>query len=113
MTSIGQDATTSQLIVHLGLDGGNARVRLIGELDIGTVHRVERALRRAERSGAARLEIDLSSLDFIDSIGLRTILRARERALASGRRLTLRPGRYAVQRVFDVTAVGRFFDFRE
>lgn len=57
------------------------------------------------------LELDLSGLGFMDSTGLRLLLDARGRALAQGRRLLLRRGPRAVQRVFEITALAATFEF--
>lgn len=47
--------------------------------------------------------IDLSSLTFLDSTGLRTIVTADQRARRDGRRLVVRKGPATVHRVFTIT----------
>jgi anti-anti-sigma factor len=47
--------------------------------------------------------LDLSKLTFLDSTGLRCVVRADERAREEGRRLVVVKGPEAVQRVFEIT----------
>lgn len=113
MTSMRVEPTASPFIVHVAMEPERALVRLIGELDVAGVPSAEAALIRAEAAAAARVEVDLSSLGFIDSSGLRVMLLARERAVKAGRRLVLHRGPVAVHRVFEMTAVERFFEFAD
>jgi anti-anti-sigma factor len=96
---------------HVADDEERALVRLIGELDVASAPRAAHAIARAERRGPSLLELDLSALAFMDSTGLRLMLQTRERALAVDRRLLVRRGPDAVQRVFEVTALAPLFEF--
>ena len=100
-------------VAQIACAQGLARVRLIGELDLAAAPRAEAAIARAERREPPTLELDLSALAFMDSTGLRLMLGARERALDVGRRLVLRRGPFAVQRVFELTALSPLFEFVE
>jgi anti-anti-sigma factor len=82
---------------------GLARIALKGELDLSTVNKVEEELESLEASGAQMIVLDLSSLSFLDSTGLRCLVTADQRAKESGRRLVLVRGPDAVQRVFTIT----------
>lgn len=104
-------AATTPFTVHVGVDDERAHVRLVGELDVGVAPHAERGILQAERAGAKLVELDLSALEFIDSTGLRLMLRARERAAGDRRRLVLRRGPQAVHRIFEITAVAALFDF--
>jgi anti-sigma B factor antagonist len=97
--------------VYVAEDEQHALVRLIGELDVAVAAQAEQALARAERSRPPLLEVDLSALAFIDSTGLRLMLGTRQRAHEDGRRLVLRRGPRAVQRVFEITAVDARFEY--
>lgn len=97
--------------VHVAKDRERALVRLIGELDLAVAPQAEQAILQAEQGRPDLLELDLSTLSFMDSTGLRLMLTTRQRALESGRRLQLRRGSAAVQRVFEVTAVAPLFEF--
>jgi anti-sigma B factor antagonist len=83
---------------------GEHVVRPAGELDIATAPRLDRALLDGRRAGDV-VVLDLADLEFMDSTGLRVIVRAVETARRDGWQLTLRPGRPAVQRIFDLAGV--------
>ena len=94
MTILEVDTREQENAVHLAL---------IGELDLSTVEKVEEELRRVEDGGAKTVVLDLSSLSFLDSTGLRTIVTADQRARKSGRRLAIVKGPDTVHRVFTIT----------
>lgn len=109
---IGLDTgTLAPFAAHVADDRERALVRLIGELDVATAPRAAQAIGRAEGGQPAVLELDLSQLSFMDSTGLRLMLETRQRALQAGRRLLLRRGPDAVQRVFEITALAALFEF--
>jgi anti-sigma B factor antagonist len=84
--------------------GGVVTLRPAGELDIATAPRLERALLGGRRRGD-RVVLDLADLEFLDSTGLRVIVRAVEAAATGGWELTLRQGPRAVRRVFEIAGV--------
>ncbi|MCP2324493.1 anti-sigma B factor antagonist [Hamadaea flava] len=65
--------------------GDDCVVTLSGEIDMSNSSEVETWLNEAiERNGCSRLEVDLGPLDFLDSFGIRALLRGRERADSAG-----------------------------
>ena len=82
---------------------GQVHIELRGELDLSTVGKVEDELRRVEADAPPLVVLDLSGLSFLDSSGLRCVVRADERARDKGRRLVLVRGPNAVQKVFEIT----------
>jgi anti-sigma B factor antagonist len=84
--------------------GGVLTLRPTGELDIATAPRLERALLDDRRPGD-RVVLDLAELEFLDSTGLRVIVRAVEAAATGGWELTLRQGPAPVRRVFEISGV--------
>ena len=88
-------------------------VRIVpaGELDLATISELERAVREHFTSENRRLVLDLRRLSFIDSTGLRLILRTSEAARRAHRRFTLIPGPPAVQRIFEVTGTSALLPF--
>lgn len=84
-------------------DGGVIHVMLEGELDLSTADEVEAAIQRAEEQRPKVIALDLSGLSFLDSSGLRLIVRADQRAREDDRRLVIVKGQEAVQRVFSIT----------
>jgi anti-anti-sigma factor len=95
--------TPGALVISSVVDDGTASITLAGELDLAGAHKLEASLDEVERQGTARLVIDLRSLAFIDSTGLRLLLQADARARERGCELVLRAGEPSVQRVFEVT----------
>lgn len=68
--------------------GGRCRVTARGELDLGTVDRVEAAVSDGFARGRAVL-LDLRGLAFLDSSGIRLLLTAREQAVTAGQAFTV------------------------
>ena len=82
------------------------RVALSGELDLSSALTFEEELRRIESEVQPRvLVLDLRTLKFLDSTGLRLILAAHARAMKRGGRLTIVQGSDAVKRIFRLTGV--------
>jgi anti-sigma B factor antagonist len=85
---------------------GFVRIVLRGELDLSTVKQVEEEITRAETSSPPLIVLDLGSLSFLDSTGLRMIVAADERARDQGRRVAVVRGPDSVNRVFTITKLG-------
>jgi anti-anti-sigma factor len=85
-------------------------LRLSGELDIAVTEELEGSVKAVAGSSARRVVLDLSGLDFMDSSGLRALLRAQEAVGSNGRSFVLADPAPAVQRVLDVTGAGRLLD---
>lgn len=76
-------------------------IELSGELDLDGAPRLEEELLRAEASDASSIIVDLGSLDFIDSTGIRLLVMASERCQEG--RFSLLRGPKQVHRVFEIT----------
>ena len=92
-------------------DGETHVVALLGELDIAGAPALEQELLRVEASDAAQIVLDLSSLEFIDSTGIRLVVMAADR-LPDGR-LTLLRGPKQVHRVFEITDLATRLPFAD
>ena len=92
---------------HCEVEPERGRVRVMphGELDLATAPEVERRLRELRESGFDHVVLDLRELVFIDSTGLRVVMREDAAARADGRTFALIPGPPAVQRIFEVACV--------
>ena len=88
-------------------------VRLIGEFDFSSYEEIDALLTEAQMNGRDDVRLDLRELTFIDSSGLRVLLRANERASDIGGRLRLVSGSQAVERILALTGVGDRFEFVE
>lgn len=101
------------LMLRISREAGTHVVCLYGELDMSTADVLDRELARVAEAEPERIVLDLSGLDFLDSSGLRSLLRAHTRAREDGGRLTLLRGRPEVQRVFEVTATDELLPFED
>ncbi|HEV7804776.1 MAG TPA: STAS domain-containing protein [Solirubrobacteraceae bacterium] len=108
-------ATGAHYIGGLGLRserGGDTHVvELLGELDIAGASMLEDELLRVEATDAGLIVVDLGSLEFIDSTGIRLIVMAADRC--SGGRLTLLRGPKQVHRVFEITDLASRLPFAD
>jgi anti-sigma B factor antagonist len=83
---------------------GHKVVRIVGELDIATAPGLEAVLLRS-RPRDERVILDLSGLRFMDSTGLRVLLRATTAAKEGRWQLFLRNIPHNVRRLFDLAGV--------
>jgi anti-anti-sigma factor len=98
--------------LNLETDHGEiAIVRLLGELDIAGCEEFEQALSDAGQNGAHTVVVDLSELDFLDSSGLRSLLKAHGELREKGVRLAVVRGTPAVHRVFQITRTDQRLEF--
>ena len=81
----------------------------MGELDIDTAAAAEDELRMLRSGGARRILVDLRGLDFMDSTGLRLLLRWDAAARADGFSFALLPAAGPVQRLLELTATADRF----
>ena len=88
-------------------------VRLFGAFDITGFKQVDEELGRIQADGRPTVTLDLRGLTFIDSSGIRAILRADARARTLGRRLRLTAGPERVHRVFKITRLDDQLEFVE
>ena len=89
-------------------NGPVALITLRGELDMLAIAELEAELERVIEDVVA---LDLRSLLFLDSAGLRMILLARDRLGSEDRRLVLVRGSRDVQRVFEITRTTERLEF--
>jgi anti-sigma B factor antagonist len=97
--------STDEFRLEVERDRDPARVRPIGELDLGTVDRVERALHALRDAGVGRVVLDLRGLTFMDSSGLSLTLRWSVAAAHDGFAFSLIPGAAPIQRVFELAGM--------
>jgi anti-anti-sigma factor len=86
-------------------------LELRGELDMASTERFERSAAEIVETQRAHVVIDLRGLSFIDSSGIRGVLRI-QALLPDTTRLELLPGPPAVQRVFELTGLIAALPFR-
>jgi anti-sigma B factor antagonist len=100
----GNAACGDRLRVAISYCGDVVQIVLAGELDLESIPRFEGLVASAVMR-ADRCRIDLSGLTFVDSSGVRALLRARRRASESGATLELVDASPAVARVLSEAGV--------
>jgi anti-anti-sigma factor len=100
-------APKSVLDVSVDQSGATSQVCLTGEFDLTGVGQVESALDIVfDTPTTRRVVFDLRRLSFLDAAGLRTILRADQRALAAALELIVVRPHGRANRVFTLTRAG-------
>jgi anti-sigma B factor antagonist len=89
------------------LDAQTSLVALAGELDLYSADAFRNALDEALDEGATRLAIDLTSVDFIDSVALGVLANAMKRLRNAGGGLAVISGNPQIVRVFEITGLDR------
>ncbi|HVL83353.1 MAG TPA: STAS domain-containing protein [Pseudonocardia sp.] len=92
---------------------GTLVLRFTGCLDLNGLPVAEREVRAAEEYAPAVLLLDFSTLEFVDSSGVRLVLQAEERAAAAGRRLRVALGTGLPRRLFQVLGLLDRLDLAE
>lgn len=100
-----------QFRVDVRHDGAAVVVAPHGEIDLGTVDEVRKAIERSH-DGSSNLVIDLRGVGFLDTSGLRLVVEQSDRATQRGYRFELIPGPPPVQRVFEIAGLEPKLPFR-
>lgn len=80
-------------------------VQLRGEIDTYTALQLRDRLADLIDNGHREIVLDLAQIDFLDSTGIWTIVRAHKRLTSHGGRLVLRSVSPSLRRLLDVTGV--------
>jgi anti-sigma B factor antagonist len=80
-----------------------------GELDVYSAPALDAAVDQALEDGARSLVIDLGEVGFIDSSGLRSMIRARKQAGSSPDAVRIRNPQPATVRLLDITGLTEHF----
>lgn len=84
-------------------------VAVRGEVDLHTAPKVQYAIERGAE-GVEAVVVDMADVAFMDSTALSTLMRAKETLEKDGTSLRLTTPSGAVQRIFDVTGFGDYFE---
>jgi len=101
----------SHFTAYLAKGEGVPHVKLAGEFDLTGRELADQVLESA--NGASKLVIDLSGLEFIDSMGIHFIVTAHEQAKERGCDLTIVRGRQEVDRVFSLIGLNDALPFAD
>jgi len=105
-TITGHHVLHAPLDVRLEERGDTAVVHISGACDASCHEHMRTRLLEAEVGGARRIVLDLTELHFIDSIGLRVVIGAWNRARHAGHAFSVAlAGSGQVKRVFELTGV--------
>jgi anti-anti-sigma factor len=88
----------------LDIEMRDGALHLVGELDVASAPRLVHVLEWVTSEGAGPLRFDLSALSFIDSVGLRELIRAQ----AQHGVVVVNPSP-VVERLFEITGVTHSF----
>jgi anti-anti-sigma factor len=86
-------------------DGDTVWIRPRGELDLDTAPELEQELASVREDGSDRVVLDLRRLTFMDSTGLRLVIRWDTAARQDGFAFAIVPGPEVVQRVIRLTGM--------
>jgi anti-sigma B factor antagonist len=84
-------------------------VGLSGELDAYTSLELRETVVRLVEEGARDIIIDLEKVDFIDSVGLGTLVGCLKRSAEHGGSISLVCVNPQIQKVFDITGLSKIF----
>lgn len=96
--------TDGRLTIERRTDAVASTLLLDGEVDPHTTEQLDQAVDEALQTGA-HLVLDLSGVTFIDSAGLRSLIRAQRRADEAEGSLVLRAPRPSTMRVLEITGL--------
>jgi anti-anti-sigma factor len=101
--------TPPALAIERRRQGEDAILAVRGEVDPASADHFEAAITDAATGGCSRIVIDLSDLEFMDSTGLRALLRGQQHAVSQGVRVVLRNVPRHATRLFELSGVTRAF----
>ncbi|HEY1366252.1 MAG TPA: STAS domain-containing protein [Gaiellaceae bacterium] len=105
-------AARAQPVVSISRDGGATVVELAGELDLYNAHVVRDTLLECCGEGPARLVVDLSAVEFVDSTALGVLVEARTKMENRKAFLLAAPG-LETRRALEVSGLDRHFSIHD
>ncbi len=96
--------TDGRLSIEASTDEGGSTLTLSGEVDPHTTEQLDAAVDGA-LDADPRLVLDLGGVTFIDSAGLRSLIRAQRQAEEASGSLVLRSPRPSTLRVLEITGL--------
>lgn len=99
--------TMGSLRLNTRIVGDSYTIVLSGELDVASAPMLEEALREACASGASEVVLDMGGIEFMDSTGLRAILRGKARCEEHHCDYRLTPATRPVEQTLASTGVRR------
>jgi anti-sigma B factor antagonist len=103
----------SHFQVEVQTIGRAAVITVSGELDLASSAGLDEELQRLIESDFGQVIVDLRRLEFMDSTGLSTLVKAHQRAEETGQRFGLVRGPQQVQRLLSLTGVEERLTFAD
>ena len=103
--------TVAHLTAQLTAASDACRVKFAGDFDFSGRELADEVL--ASVGDATTIVLDLSDVEFIDSMGIHFVVMAHERAREQGRRLTILRGGPQVERVFALVGLADVLPFAD
>jgi anti-sigma B factor antagonist len=103
----------SHFRVEVRSEGRASVVTISGELDLASSASLEEELARVAESDTEQVILDLRELEFMDSTGVSTLVKAHQRAEEAGQRFGLVRGPQQVQRLLSLTGVAERLTFAD
>jgi anti-sigma B factor antagonist len=100
----------TELLLEVVEVSGSTRLVLRGELDAASAAAANYALLELLESGSDRVILDLTELEFMDSMGVKFLIDGRDAARRLGVELVLAYGDGVVERVLTVSGVATLFE---
>lgn len=97
--------TDGRLTIDAQPAGGGTLLVLEGEVDPHTTEQLDEAVDAALADAGGDLVLELSGVTFIDSAGLRSLIRAQRQVDEAGGSLVLRAPRPSTRRVLEITGL--------
>lgn len=104
---------TTRLGVTMSHEATHTLVTLVGELDVISGERLRTAFDKLLDEGHSRLVLDASELAFCDSMGLRLLLEAHDRAVEAGGFMRMAGVKGVFRRILTVTGLHAAFPIYE
>lgn len=95
-------------IQHSAGRDGRAIVAAEGQVDLATAPRLAEALTQAHGDDVTEVVVDLTGVDFLDSVGVRVLVEVARDAAQLDVSLTVRGARGWVARVLEITGVDEY-----
>ena len=103
----------SALLISVHPHRGTVRVVPSGELDLANANSLQAQLDELHAAGFEHVVLDLRELTFMDSSGVRLILREDRLARSAGRRFALIAGSRPIQRVLTICGLATQLEFED